>query len=235
MASVRRLKGIGGRSNGGRISRRNLGRKTRSVKTINAVNANNASNELGVLGAMLGASAFHNAHDNDAANNIDSIVGGGDGDGDDRSEHDGDSDKYTKTMTKTKSNSIGSRKSIDASYLMLQFLEMLNTIKIFHWSTLSYPSHKATDELHSKMSELVDSFIEQYIGGFGNGKTPLFRTRDIPFCCCKSIDIFRKKLAEYKTFLISLSDRLANITELLNIRDEMLGAIDQTVYLLRLK
>ena len=206
--------------------RRNVGRKTRSFKTLaGGVNANNASNELGVLGAMLGASALYDPHfahsaldNNNAAGDIDSIIGGG--------------DKFTETRNK---RVIGSRKSIDASYLILQFLEMLNTIKVFHWSTLSYPSHKATDELHSKMSDLVDSFIEQYIGGVGGGKTPVFKTRNIPFCCCKSIDVFRKKLAEYKTFLISLSDRLADVTELLNIRDEMLGAIDQTVYLLRLK
>ena len=48
-----------------------------------------------------------------------------------------------------------------AEYI-LRFLEILNTIKIYHWSTLSYPTHKATDELHEKMSELVDSFIEKY-------------------------------------------------------------------------
>jgi hypothetical protein len=218
---VRHFKSIKGRNS--RMNRHNSGRKTRSFKTRTSANSNaNNSSELGILGAMLGASAFHDphsAHDsNNAANDIDSIIGGG--------------DKFTETGNK---RVVGSRKSIDASYLILQFLEMLNTIKIFHWSTLSYPSHKATDELHSKMSDLVDSFIEQYIGGVGGGKTPVFKTRNIPFCCCKSIDMFRKKLAEYKTFLISLSDRLADVTELLNIRDEMLGSIDQTVYLLRLK
>lgn len=129
-------------------------------------------------------------------------------------------------------------KSLDASVLILTFMEMLNTIKIFHWSTLSYPSHKATDELHSKMSELVDSFIEQYIGGVGGGKIPVFHGKgghNIPFCECKSLEHFRTKLAEYKTFLVSLTERLDGVSELLNIRDEMLGEIDQAVYLLRLK
>ena len=114
---------------------------------------------------------------------------------------------------------------------------MLNTIKIFHWSTLSYPSHKATDELHSKMSKLVDSFIEQYIGGVGGGRIPVFHGRgghNIPFCECKSLEHFRTKLAEYKTFLNSLTVSLDGVSELLNIRDEMLGEIDQALYLLRL-
>ena len=56
-----------------------------------------------------------------------------------------------------------SSSSNDVGDFILRFMEMLNTIKIYHWSTLSYPTHKATDELHEKMSELVDSFIEKYI------------------------------------------------------------------------
>ena len=52
---------------------------------------------------------------------------------------------------------------------ILCFLELLNTIKIYHWSTLSYPTHKATDELHGKLSDLVDSFIEIYIGHCARG------------------------------------------------------------------
>ena len=123
----------------------------------------------------------------------------------------------------------------DGAEYILRFLEMLNTIKIYHWSTLSYPTHKATDELHSKMSVLVDSFIEKYIAITG---TPLFRGRDkqsIPFYQCKSIEQYRKKLQDYKKFLVSLNENLhEEATELLNIRDEMLGEIDQAFYLLRL-
>ena len=126
------------------------------------------------------------------------------------------------------------RAGASAEYI-LRFLEMLNTIKIYHWSSLSYPTHKATDKLHSKMSELVDSFIEKYIAITG---TPLFRGKDkqsIPFYECKSIEQYRKKLQDYKKFLVSFNKNLhEEATELLNIRDEMLGEIDQAMYLLRL-
>jgi hypothetical protein len=135
------------------------------------------------------------------------------------------------------------RGSESAEYI-LRFLEMLNTIKIYHWSTLSYPTHKATDELHSKMSELVDSFIEIYIGhlsrrggGAGAG-IPVFKrgaASNISFCECKSLDIFCKKLDGYITFMEGLTKRLDGYTDLVNIRDEMVGAVAQTLYLLRLK
>jgi hypothetical protein len=131
---------------------------------------------------------------------------------------------------------------------ILCFLELLNTIKIYHWSTLSYPTHKATDELHTKLSELVDSFIEIYIGhcsrGQGSG-VPVFQFKNgmgrkgssasIPFCECKSLDAFCKILDENIIHLEGLTKKLDGYTDLVNIRDEMVGALAQTLYLLRLK
>jgi hypothetical protein len=192
--------------------------KSRSPLESRSKQGNVPGHELGILGAVLGVSAMNNNNnDNDsktpysldgAVDSIPDIIMGG-----------------------------AVSRSLDVSVLILAFMEMLNTIKIYHWSTLSYPSHKATDELHSKMSELTDSFIEQYIGGVGGGKIPVFRgsrNHSIPFCECKSLEQFKKKLLEFKTLLVTFTERLEGVSELLNIRDEMLGAIDQAVYLLRL-
>ena len=131
----------------------------------------------------------------------------------------------------------------DSADYILRFLEILNTIKIYHWATLSYPTHKATDELHSKLSELVDSFIEIYIGhlsrrggaGVGAG-APVFKrgATAVSFCECKSLDVFRKKLDSYVIFMEGLTERLNGYTDLVNIRDEMVGAVAQALYLLRL-
>ena len=124
--------------------------------------------------------------------------------------------------------------SSNAGDFILRFMEMLNTIKIYHWSTLSYPTHKATDKLHEKMSELVDSFIEKYIAITG---TPLFHKQSIPFYECKSLEDYRKKLQDYKRFLVSFNENMLHkeATELLSIRDDMLGEIDQALYSLRLE
>jgi len=128
---------------------------------------------------------------------------------------------------------------------ILCFLELLNTIKIYHWSTLSYPTHKATDELHTKLSELVDSFIEIYIGhcarggrGAGAG-VPVFKFKSekdasIEFCECKSPDAFCKVLDDNIVHMEGLTDKLHGYTDLVNIRDEMVGALAQALYLLRL-
>ena len=133
----------------------------------------------------------------------------------------------------------------DSAEYIIRFLEMLNTIKIYHWSSLSYPTHKATDELHSKLSELIDSFIEIYIGhlsrrrgGAGAGAgIPVFKrgtASTISFCECKSLEVFCKKLDGYIIFMEGLTERLNGYTDLVNIRDEMVGAVAQALYLLRL-
>ena len=50
------------------------------------------------------------------------------------------------------------------------FLYILNTIKLFHWKTTSYALHKATDDLHGKLSGLVDSFVEVMLGKTDGGR-----------------------------------------------------------------
>jgi len=135
-----------------------------------------------------------------------------------------------------------------ANELIHYFLELLNTIKIYHWSTLSYPTHKATDELHTKLSELVDSFIEIYIGHCsrrrGQGKdVPVFQVKNsrrgksslTSIAFIKSIDTFCKFLDENIGNLNGLTKKLDGYTDLVNIRDEMVAALAQTLYLLRLK
>jgi len=205
--------------------------RSKSVRTNNSLSSSH-KNEFGILGTILGLGALHSesesTHNSEPSGTDDSIFMGG-----------GDRVSETAASSTSAIGRKNQRKSLDVSVLILTFMEMLNTIKIFHWSTLSYPSHIATDNLHRKMSELVDSFIEQYIGGVGGGKSPVFRgsgrNRSIPFYGCKSLEHLRCKLSDYKTFLNSLTERLNGVPELLNIRDEMIGTIDQALYLLRLK
>ena len=44
------------------------------------------------------------------------------------------------------------------------FLQILNTVKLYHWKTKSFAIHKATDELYSKLGSNIDSFIEVLLG-----------------------------------------------------------------------
>jgi len=202
-----------GRRRNGRISRKPSSRNTSFL------------HEMGIAGSLVGASAITQGSElqdqNQQAQQDDLMFGGKGG--------------------------VGRRKpgcANDIADHILCFLELLNTIKIYHWSTLSYPTHKATDELHGKLSTLMDSFIEIYIGHCSRGRAgagvPTFHFRSakdasISFCECKSLDAFCKVLDDNIVHLEGLTERLNGYTDLVNIRDEMVGALAQALYLLRLK
>ena len=81
-----------------------------------------------------------------------------------------------KSLSKSKSTS-KSIKSIKSSSTSLSdfqkeiavvFFEMLLMVKLFHWKTTSYATHKATDELYAKLNLDIDSFIEVLLGKTGS-------------------------------------------------------------------
>ena len=54
-------------------------------------------------------------------------------------------------------------------------MTMREQIKIYHWQTLSYPRHVATNDLVTKLDASIDQFVEVYISKYGRpqftGKT----------------------------------------------------------------
>ena len=124
--------------------------------------------------------------------------------------------------------------------LVPQFLEMINTVKLFHWRTTSFSIHKATDELFSALNGKVDSFVEVLLGKAVRGRDELLQVGGggLALRTCKSVEEFKPMVHSYIQFLLGLSQNptfntLAN-TDLLNIRDEMVGLFNQFLYLLTL-
>ena len=121
--------------------------------------------------------------------------------------------------------------------LVVYFLEMLHTIKLFHWKTTGYAIHKATDDLHSKLSENVDSFVEIMLGKHGRRvQLQSQTTLTVKDYASTATESFKKEIEEYKDFLQKLTNTLdaSKDSDLLNIRDEMLGNLNQFTYLLTL-
>jgi DNA-binding ferritin-like protein len=119
--------------------------------------------------------------------------------------------------------------------IILTFLGLLNTVKLFHWKTQSYATHKATDELYSSLNGHVDKFVEVLLGKIGN-RVNLLKTHTIPLKDFSSAEEFIAEINRMKTFLVDLdSNDAMNImsnSDLYNIRDEILGDLNQTLYLL---
>lgn len=132
-----------------------------------------------------------------------------------------------KTKKKSKKQTIPQLKKTTNQKILITFLQMLNTIKIYHWSTLSYAKHKATDELYASLNDNIDSFVEKL----------LLDTRiELPTYSVKRSTNFNNDIKMYVRFLEHLGKYIdESRTDLLNIRDEILGNINQYIYLSKLK
>jgi hypothetical protein len=125
-----------------------------------------------------------------------------------------------------------------ARFVIPKFLEMINTIKIYHWKTSSYATHKATDDLFASLNTKTDEFVEVLLG-----KSEINRDKVLVFsgACIKSFSSnadCRRIIEGYKTFLIDLPANknfkaMANV-DLLAIRDEIMVVLNQFLYLLTL-
>ena len=113
-------------------------------------------------------------------------------------------------------------------------MTLRDQIKIYHWQTVSFPRHKATDDLVGSLDDHIDSFVETYMGKYGR---PKLTSRT------SNIHITNFHDTKGPTFLERAVHWLSNVlpkhlkagdTDLLNIRDEILGDVNKTRYLFTL-
>ena len=123
-------------------------------------------------------------------------------------------------------------------HIVTMFLQMLNTVKLFHWKTTSFAQHKATDELYSNLNSSIDSFVEILLGKSGT-RVNLTGTKTIPLLDYTDVTNFKQEIERYKQYFIdmTLSSGLDSKrdTDLINTRDEILGHLNQFTYLLTFK
>ena len=122
--------------------------------------------------------------------------------------------------------------------IIVTFLQMLNNVKLYHWKTHSFATHKATDELYANLNKNIDSFVEVLLGKYGD-RANLSHVKSIQIRDFSTQEQFKKQINYYKEYLISLDSQrvmkmMAN-SDLYNIRDEMLANLNQLLYLLTFK
>ena len=118
--------------------------------------------------------------------------------------------------------------------LTTTFLGLLSQIRIYHWQTKSYAEHQALGSLHDTLNGLVDEFMEVYMGRYGT----IVAKEKFEFTCENYSEGSSKELMD-KCISYLKEDVTKGLpeddTDLLNIRDEMIAAMNKTKYLLRLK
>lgn len=112
-------------------------------------------------------------------------------------------------------------------------VKMQQQLRIFHWQTESYAQHQAFGKAYEALDEQIDSFVETFMGKYGRLEAQ--NAYDFELVNLKGANV-DSLLDEFITFLDSFSSELEeNDTDLLNIRDEIKGTINQLKYLLTLK
>jgi DNA-binding ferritin-like protein len=108
-----------------------------------------------------------------------------------------------------------------------------NALKFFHWQTKIYAKHTALGELYSDVTELVDEFAETAMGKYGRVDVAGL-----------SYDFVNISDANVLTAIDDMIEKAINLTDvldarkdtdLLNLRDELMGKCNKTKYLLTLK
>jgi hypothetical protein len=112
---------------------------------------------------------------------------------------------------------------------------MRTQIKLYHWQTRLYSRHKASDDVLEKLDEHIDKYVEIYIGKYGRPKMDAStNTTTVQNLSEGSIiKYIHKYIAYMNTVLVKRLKK--DDTDLLSIRDEMVGELNQLLYLFMLK
>ena len=111
-------------------------------------------------------------------------------------------------------------------------LTIRNQIKLYHWQTREFARHKATDDLTAALDLNIDAFVESYMGRYGrpsvSGSIKLHNFSE------SAAKAFVAK--ETKYLQTELPRKIGkDDTDLLNLRDTILGDLTKVLYLFTLR
>jgi DNA-binding ferritin-like protein len=109
-------------------------------------------------------------------------------------------------------------------------LGLQNQMKICHWQTKGIARHEAFGNFYDDLTPLIDDFIEQSMGKYGRF-TLDDETKTIQLSNLSEIDI-KGLVNTTRQALVQLTEQLdSSDTDLLNLRDEILGKVNKYAYL----
>lgn len=115
--------------------------------------------------------------------------------------------------------------------IVTNMMALRDQVKLYHWQTKEFARHKATDDLLVKLDANIDMFVETYMGKYGRPSV----SKPIKLSNF-SESAARSFVAGQRKFLsVDLPKQLKSTdTDLLNIRDTILGDLNQVLYLFTL-
>jgi DNA-binding ferritin-like protein len=120
--------------------------------------------------------------------------------------------------------------------LVTSLLTIHNQLKIYHWQTKgkgSYAQHQALGGAYDAFTESIDEFVEVFMGKYGRVQGPF--QIELSNYEGKNVEAFVNKSVDYLINDLPKELDAKKDTDLLNIRDEMLGELNKLKYLLTLE
>lgn len=112
--------------------------------------------------------------------------------------------------------------------IVLKFLSLFVTIKLWHWKTNIYSIHKSTDEFLESFLDHTDKFIEVMLGKKQN-RIHLGNINKLRFVEINNSKEFKEILHKFSNFIQSL--QLNDRPDLITIRDEIIADVNKLLYL----
>jgi hypothetical protein len=118
--------------------------------------------------------------------------------------------------------------------ITLKLIQIQTQFKFLHWQTFGDAKHKSYGKIYDSLGDNIDKFVETMMGK--QGRVEFEPEFSIMFQDIKNLSV-QNFLDGITEFLVGMTDKLDKRydTDLLNIRDEMLGDINQLKYRLTLK
>jgi hypothetical protein len=115
--------------------------------------------------------------------------------------------------------------------IVCHLLTIRNQIKLYHWQTKQFARHKATDDLTAALDLNIDAFVESYMGRYGRPHvTGGIKLHNFSEAAAKAFVAKETKYLETE-----LPRKIGkNDTDLLNLRDTILGDLTKVSYLFTL-
>lgn len=115
--------------------------------------------------------------------------------------------------------------------IVSHLLTIRNQVKLYHWQTGSFARHKATDDLTAALDTNIDAFVESYMGRYGRPKvTGSIKLHNFSESAARA---FVAKETKYLQTELPRKIRSTD-TDLLNLRDTILGDLTKVLYLFTL-
>ena len=124
--------------------------------------------------------------------------------------------------------------NMEYSEIVLSLVKIQVQFRFMHWQTTSFSQHKAYGEIYESLDGNIDEFVEACMGKHGRPKFSGGYQISGEDIAEMDLDAFIEQTCD---FLISLTETFdpQQDSDLLNLRDEMLGDVNKLKYLLTLK